>query len=101
MERLMANPAALGCEYRFQERILYKSVLSYVRSRDRVPATTEILIVDAPIAVRVRERLSGARADVHVVGADEELWTYESSRELSEELMIKTFTQVCEATVEC
>ncbi|CAN0314970.1 unnamed protein product, partial [Scytosiphon promiscuus] len=94
MERLMLHPAALGHESRFGERLLYDSVVAYVRGRDGVPDTTEIFIVDPSVADQVTGRLDGADVEVHVVGAGEELWTYGSNRDLSDDIMIKTFTEL-------
>lgn len=90
----MNNPAALGRESRLEERMLYESVVSYIRSRDRVPETTEIIIVAPQISIEVTACFSGAQIDMHVVGAATDLWTYESDLELNQALMIKTFTQV-------
>lgn len=103
MERLMLNPTALGVEGRYGERVLYNSVIKYVRGRDGVPDSTEIFVVDPSVADQVTSRLEGAQIDVHVVGAERELWTYASNRDLSEELMVKTFTQVwrvCKAVIQ-
>lgn len=94
MERLMVNPDALGQEAWFEGRLLYKSVVSYVRSRDRVPDATEVFLVDAKIASDVTECLRGAQVNVHVVSAEKELWTYGSNEDVSKALMKKTFTEV-------
>ncbi|CAM9973580.1 unnamed protein product, partial [Ectocarpus sp. 8 AP-2014] len=98
MERLMVNPDALGQESRwYGSRVLYKSVVSYVRSRDRVPDTTEIFLVGAEIASEVTECLRGAQVNVHVVSAEKELWTYGSNEEVSKALMTKTFAELSDS----
>ncbi|CAM9251826.1 unnamed protein product, partial [Ectocarpus fasciculatus] len=101
MERLMVNPDALGQESRHGSRVLYKSVLSYIRSRDRVPDATEILLVGAEIASKVTECLSGAQLNVHVVSAEKELWTYASNEDVSKALMAKTFSELFGAERQC
>lgn len=96
MERLMDNPKILDLSrYSVYFDLVYVSVVSYIRRRDRVPSTWDILIVDPGRSAEVGHYLhgEGLQPAVHVVGANELLWTHCTPAELENAVMMKTFTQ--------
>lgn len=96
MERLMDNPMMLALLPRtIPPKQVYDSVESYIRRRDCVPESWDILLVDPRTAAEVGShlRVEGVQATVHVVGVKAPLWTYHSQAELENAIMVEMFTQ--------